>query len=182
MFYTDRTKGDDMTKFLKAYIEWWRQRFVLALTLKFFAGVLVGFGLGVYFLPIIVADAPVDQQVIKAAAAQASYKAEFTRDLPGSDFAHWGEGTLYLSPGQVSLDGEVSPGPDYRLYLTPKYVETEAEFLAIKDQSKEITRIMGFKNFSYPVDENLDLSGYDSVIIWCERFSQFITSGRLVQG
>ena len=63
----------------------------------------MGFGLGVYFLPIIVADAPVDQQVIKAAAAQASYKAEFTRDLPGSDFAHWGEGTLYLSPGQVSL-------------------------------------------------------------------------------
>ena len=170
-----------MTKFLKSYIEWWRQRFFLALSVKFVAGVLVGFGLGIYFLPIIVADAPVDQQVIKAART-GILKAEFTRDLPGSDFAHWGEGTLYLSPGQVSLDGEVSPGPDYRLYLTPKYVETEAEFLAIKDQSKEITRIMGFKNFSYPVDENLDLSGYDSVIIWCERFSQFITSGRLVQG
>lgn len=164
---------------IKAYIEWWRQRFILALTLKFFSGLVIGFGLGVYFLPIIIADAPVDESVIQAAASQSSFKAEFVRDLPGSDALHWGEGTLYLSPGRVSLDGAVSPGPDYRLYLTPSFVDTEDDFLAIKGQSMEIARIMGFENFSYAVPENIDYDKFNSVVIWCERFSQFITAGRL---
>lgn len=164
---------------LKAYIEWWRQRFVLALTIKFLAGLVIGFGLGVYFLPIIIADAPVDRMVIEQAAKQSSFKAEFIRDLPGSDALHWGEGVLYLSPGKVSLDGSLAPGPDYRLYLTPEYVDTEEAFFAIKGESLEIARIMGFEDFSYTVAEGVDYSRYNSVVIWCERFSQFITAGRL---
>lgn len=166
---------------ISRYIDFWKRHFFIALTLKFFAGLVIGFGLGVYFLPIIIADAPASEEVIIAAAEAASYEAEFIRDLPGSDFAHWGEGTLFLSAGKVSLDGAVSPGPDYRLYLTPRYAETESEFLAIKGQSLEIARITGFENFSYDLENQVDFSRFDSVIIWCERFSQFITAGRLQQ-
>ena len=168
-----------MIALIKSYIEWWRQRFILALTLKFLAGLAIGFGLGVYFLPIIIADSPADQTVLAAEASSAERQAVFVRNLPGSDPLHWGEGTLLLSKERVTLMGEVSPGPDYRLYLTPEYVETKSAFLAIKDRSKEIARIKGFKDFSYAIDQSLDLSQYDSVLIWCERFSAFITAGRL---
>ena len=164
---------------IRAYIEWWRKRFILALTLKFFAGLVIGFGLGVYFLPIIVADSPADETVLEAESEKAERQTVFVRDLPGSDPFHWGEGTLLLSSDRVTLMGEVSPGPDYRLYMTPEYVETREGFLAIKGRSREIARIKGFKNFSYPIDPNLDLSQYDSVAIWCERFGAFITAGRL---
>ena len=161
-------------------VEYWRQRFFLALSLKFVAGLVIGFGLGIYMLPILIADAPADIAVVEAAASSAEREATFRRDLPGSDSLHWGEGTLYLTSDRVTLEGEVSPGPDYRLYLAPSYVEDEKGFFAIKDQSLEIARIKGFKNFSYEIAPGLDTSGYSAVVIWCERFSQFITAGRLV--
>jgi len=163
------------------FIEYWRKRFFLALTLKFFAGLVIGFGLGIYLLPIIIADAPVAIAVVQVAAETAEREAKFWRDLPGSDALHWGEGTLYLTSDRVTLEGEVSPGPDYRLYLAPSYVEDEKGFFAIKSQSLEIARIKGFKNFSYEIPGDIDLSAYTAVVIWCERFSQFITAGRLTQ-
>ncbi|XDZ64829.1 DM13 domain-containing protein [Alphaproteobacteria bacterium LSUCC0684] len=163
------------------FVEYWRQRFFLALTLKFFAGLVIGFGLGVYFLPILIADEPADIAIVQAAADKAERQAVFRRDLPGSDALHWGEGTLYLSSDRVTLEGEVSPGPDYRLYLAPSYVEDEEGFAAIKAQSLEIARIKGFRNFSYEIPAGLDTAGYAAVVIWCERFSQFITAGRLTK-
>ena len=164
---------------IKSYIEWWRKRLFLALTLKFLAGLVIGFGLGVYFLPIIIADSPADQAVLQEEERTAERQAVFVRDLPGSDSLHWGEGTLLLSKERVTLMGEVSPGPDYRLYLTPEYAETKDGFLAIKDRSREIARVKGFKDFSYELAQGIDISQYDSVVIWCERFSAFITAGRL---
>ena len=168
-----------MTGLLTGYIDWWRKRFILAATLKFFGCLAIGFALGVYFLPIIIADGPADQTVLADERQSADRQAVFVRNLPGSDAFHWGEGTLLVSKERVTLMGEVSPGPDYRLYLTPEYTETKEGFLAIKAQSREIARIKGFKDFSYPIDRNIDLGQYDSVLIWCERFGAFITSGRL---
>ena len=170
-----------MFRMARAYVEWWRKRFILALTLKFTAGLVIGFGLGVYFLPIIVADSPADQAVLAAESESAERQAVFVRDLPGSDPLHWGEGTLLISRERATLMGEVSPGPDYRLYLTPEYAETKKAFLAVKDRSREIARIKGFKDFSYPIDPGIDLSLYDSALIWCERFGAFITAGRLTE-
>jgi len=149
--------------------------------LKFCAGLVIGFGLGVYFLPIIIADKPADITVVEAAIGNAEYQAMFRRDLPGSDALHWGEGTLYLNRDRVTLKGDVSPGPDYRLYLAPSYAETEEGFLAIKSQSREIARIKGFSNFSYQLPAAIDIADYAAVVIWCERFGQFITAGRLTR-
>ncbi|HCD50609.1 MAG TPA: hypothetical protein DEQ75_09560, partial [Alphaproteobacteria bacterium] len=52
-------------------------------------------------------------------------------------------------------------------------------FLEIKAQSREVARITGFKNFSYEIEDGIDLEQYGAVLIWCERFSQFITAGKL---
>ena len=73
---------------------------------------LIGFAAGIYLLPILTAPpAPADAEV-EAVAAQAMYSGEFRRDLAGSDALHWGEGTISITPTQVSLRGEIAPGPD----------------------------------------------------------------------
>jgi hypothetical protein len=153
----------------------------------FIVGVLMalplGFGLGVYYLPILVASDGASQAQVATAKSQAMIQATFRKDLRGSDGFHWGEGTLHLSQegGQYffTLDGRVSPGPDYKLYLTPSYAETEAEFLAIKARSVRVGDITGFDNFRLDVPMSIDPTQYPAVIIWCERFGEFITSGLL---
>jgi len=73
----------------------------------------VGFALGIYLLPIITApDAP-SSAVLKQASQQALYKGEFTRDLKGSDFLHWGEGTISISQTKIVHEGGLAAGPDY---------------------------------------------------------------------
>ena len=168
-----------MKALINTLLDFARRHIILALTAKFFAGLVIGFGLGVYFLPILIADAPADASLVQAQAATAERQAIFTRDRADSDGLHWGEGVLYLSDNRVTLEGKVSPGPDYRLYLTPEFVETEDAFEAIKSQSLEIARIKGFENFSYEIPQGLDTSRYGAVLIWCERFGEFITSGPL---
>ena len=160
-------------------LDFGRRYIILALTFKFIAGIVIGFGLGVYFLPIIIAEAPADQAVVAAAASSAEKQAVFVKDRKGSDSFHWGDGVLYLTADSVTLEGRLSPGPDYRLYLTPKFVETGRDFEAIKSQSLEVARIKGFENFSYSLPPGVDVNAYGAVVVWCERFGQFITSGTL---
>lgn len=158
-----------------------------SLIIGFVAGGLLalpaGFGLGVYFLPILVASEGASEAQVAAAKTGARLQASFRRDLKGSDAFHWGEGTLHLSQegGQYyfTLDGSVAPGPDYKLYLTPQYVEDEAEFLAVKAQSVRVADITGFDNFRLDVPMSIDPTDYPAVLVWCERFGEFITSGRL---
>jgi hypothetical protein len=35
-----------------------------------------------------------------------------------------------------------------------------------------------FENFIVPVPESVDPSAFNAVVIWCERFGQFITAAR----
>ena len=155
---------------------------IIGIVLGGAAALPLGFALGVYYLPILVASEGASQQVVAAAKSQATIQANFRRDLKGSDGLHWGEGTLHLTRegGQYyfTLDGQVSPGPDYKLYLTPSYVEDEASFLDIKAQSVRVADITGFDNFRVDVPMSIDPTQYPAVIIWCERFGEFITAGR----
>ncbi|WP_239502371.1 DM13 domain-containing protein, partial [Stenotrophomonas maltophilia] len=92
----------------------------------------LGFGLGVYLLPILIApdDPPVAQ--VQAAMKDAPYRTTFRRDLKGSDAVHWAEGNVSVSPRQVAFDGKMGPGPDYKVYLVRDFVDNKADFLKIK--------------------------------------------------
>ena len=146
-------------------------------------GILPGFALGVYFLPIIVAEDGADSAQITQAKSQSLATAVFRRDLAGSDLLHWGEGRLFLSRENLqyffTLEDEISPGPDYKLYLTPKFVEDEAGFEAIKNNSIRVADVAGHENIRIAVPTSIDPTAYAAVVIWCERFSEFITAGRL---
>jgi len=138
----------------------------------------LGLGLGVYLLPILIAPhSPADAEVV-ALQESADYRGEFRRDLAGSDLLHWGEGRVALGRQGVSLLGRLAPGPDYRLYLVPGFVETEAAFLRLKQQSVQIGEIRTFDNFVLPLPAGVELERYTTVLVWCEAFSQFISAAR----
>lgn len=138
--------------------------------------VAAGFALGIYLLPVLVApEAPSDAEVATS-SRQAMFSGEFNKDLPGSDFLHWGEGTISLSAKQISFMGSIAPGPDYKLYLTRELVLTEEEFFTVKDDSAQIGEVKTFDNFILAVPEGINLEEYRAVVIWCETFGEFITA------
>ncbi|WP_332815458.1 DM13 domain-containing protein [Ramlibacter sp.] len=138
----------------------------------------VGFALGIYLLPVLTAPRAPSSSEVAAAARQASYSGQFRRDLADSDLLHWGEGTVSVGPRSIALAGKLAPGPDYKLYLSPEFVETEADFARVKPRMVRIGDVRTFENFVVPVPESVDVSQYDTVIVWCESFSQFISSAR----
>ena len=48
----------------------------------------VGFGLGVYFLPILTAESGLNRDAFDALSASATRSGRFVPDLPGSDALH----------------------------------------------------------------------------------------------
>ena len=151
---------------------------MLVLTFTHGLVAFVGFAVGIYALPILTApDAPTANEVA-ASADRAEYRGEFRRDLAGSDRFHWGEGTVSVSAKAVTLSGAISPGPDYRLYLAPEFVEDEVGFMGVKEKSFEVGDVKTFENFIVTVPEGLALDRYDTVVVWCESFGEFITSAR----
>ncbi|MEC7592508.1 MAG: hypothetical protein VYA64_03640 [Pseudomonadota bacterium] len=86
------------------------------------AALAIGFALGVYLLPILTAPAGPERVALVEAAADARFTATFTRDLPGSEFLHWGEGTVSPSTLRIVHDGRLALGPDDKFYLVNTFV------------------------------------------------------------
>ena len=151
------------------------KKLILLLITHGFVGA-VGFAAGVYFLPILIAPPPPPAAVVEAAVNNADFSGTFKRDLQDSDFAHWGEGDIYVGDEEISLRGTIAPGPDYKLYLSPQFVETEADFNRLKSQMARVGDVKTFENFVVSVPANINPADYKAVVIWCESFSQFITA------
>jgi hypothetical protein len=137
-----------------------------------------GFAAGIYALPILTAPPAPSAAAVTAEAGKAEFKGQFRRDLKDSDLLHWGEGTVSVSRTSIALSGKVAPGPDYKLYLSPEFVETEADFLRLKAKMARVGDVKTFENFIVPVPGNIDPGGYNTVIVWCESFGQFITAAK----
>ncbi len=136
----------------------------------------MGFAAGIYLLPILTAPPAPTVAEVEQASTQAAYRGEFRRDLEGSDLLHWGEGIVAVGANAVTLMGQVAPGPDYKLYLAPSFVETEAEFEAIRDGAVRVGDVDTFVNFIVPMPGGIDPADYNTVVIWCESFGEFITA------
>ena len=135
-----------------------------------------GFAAGIYALPILIAPAAPSMDEIKAATAQVLFTGQFKRDLKDSDAFHWGEGVVSISPTAISLVGKLAPGPDYKLYLSPEFVETEAAFNRLKKSMVLVGDVKTFENFVVALPSGIEPSKYAAVVVWCESFGQFITA------
>ncbi len=136
----------------------------------------IGFALGIYLLPILTAPENPGADDVRTAAKTARYTGTFRRDLADSDALHWGEGLLFVGPDQIAFEGRLAPGPDYRLYLSPEFVETEAAFEALKHEMVQVGHVRTFENFMVTVPASIDPANFTTAIVWCESFGQFITA------
>ena len=115
----------------------------------------IGFALGIYTLPILTAPEAPTVTEVQSIADDAVFTAEFVRDLEDSDALHWGEGELFVGPESIAFEGRLAPGPDYRLYLSPEFVETEADFEALKSSMVEVGPVRTFENFMVSVPDSI---------------------------
>ena len=138
----------------------------------------VGFAIGIYTLPILTAPPSPSERDIRVMSSQSVYSAQFARDLNGSDLLHWGEGSLSVGNDYITFMGQLAPGPDYKLYLSPEFVEPEAEFEQAKLSMVLIGNVKTFNNFIVEVENDIDLTAFNTVVVWCETFGEFITAAK----
>ena len=136
----------------------------------------IGFGLGIYMLPILIAPESPSIEAVRSTIDAPQFQGTFRRDLADSDVLHWGEGTLFISRDTIAFEGRLAPGPDYRLYLSPRFIETEAEFEALKSNMVQVGLVQTFENFTVAVPESINPAEFSAAIVWCESFGQFITA------
>lgn len=145
-----------------------------------FVGTL-GFLGGIYVLPIITAPTSPTSADISVISANAQYSTVFKKSLKDSDLLHWGEGKVSIGPKFITLMGRLAPGPNYKLYLSSTFVETEDDFNRLKLANVDVVSVGDvntFNNFVVTVPQNIDPSKYNTVVIWCEAFGEFITSAK----
>lgn len=151
---------------------------IVLLALSHLVVLALGFGLGIYLLPILAAPPAPSAAEVRQAAQSPMFSGMFRRELKGSDALHWGEGQLTLSPTAVAFQGRLAPGPAYKLYLVPRFVETGDDFRQLKAQSLAVGDIRTFDNFIVPLPPGTPLEKYDTALVWCESFSRFITAAK----
>ena len=139
---------------------------------------IMGFVIGIYLLPILIAPESPTLEMVNQRSEKASYSAVFNRDLTDSDAFHWGEGKVFIGQDSISFIGELAPGPDYRVYLAKEFVQTEEKFNQLKPSMEMVGHVNTFENFIVSIPEGIDPNNYNTVIVWCERFGEFITSAK----
>ena len=139
---------------------------------------LVGFAAGIYVLPILTAQPEVGMDELRSAMAVARFSGEFRRELAGSELLHWGEGRVAGGPEHIAFAGRIAPGPDYKLYLSPVFVEDEAGFERHRLQMQRVGEVRSFGSFIVRLPVGIDVREFNTVIIWCETFGEFISAAR----
>ena len=81
---------------------------------------------------------------------------------------------MMITNSEIVFEGKIAPGPDYKIYLTKKYIEHEDEFLPIKNEAVFVSDLKNFENFIIPINSNINFSEYNTIVIWCEAFKEFI--------
>lgn len=110
----------------------------------------------------------------EAQTAVRPHRAFKTAGVQSCLFGSVNHGVVRGSP----LVGKLSPGPDYKLYLSPEFVETESDFKRLKSTMIRIGDVKTFDNFIVSVPAGIDPAKYSAVIVWCETFSEFITAAK----
>lgn len=148
---------------------------IIIMTLAIFAA---GFIAGVYSLPILTEQPAPDIAILKQHQGRSLFSATFKPGLKGSDRFHYGDGMVYLTNDAISMQGTLSPGPDYQLYLSRNFIDNEDDFLAQKGTMQRIAGVRSFNGFKLVVPQGIDVSDYNTVVIWCESFEEFITAAQ----
>jgi hypothetical protein len=154
-----------------------------AIALLFVGGLLgtaLGVALGFFLFPYVFPPPPAAESLTEADRSALVASGIFIHANP-SDPVHWGKGKVSVYEKTVFLepDFEVGPGPAYRVYLVPKVSIRSSGDLG-DAMYVDLGGLRAFKGSQrYPIPEGVNLAGYPSVVIWCERFSVLISPADL---
>jgi len=157
-------------------------------SLAFFlgGGILgTGFGvaLGFFLFPFVFPPPPAAEQLTDTDRRERVVAEGTFIHANKSDPVHWGRGSVTVRQDSVFLgeDFEVGPGPKYYVYLVPKApIRGSGDLTGQK--FVDLGRLRAFKGSQrYTIPAGLDLSGFQSVIIWCEQFSVLISPADLMR-
>ncbi len=159
------------------------RRFWRGLAILLLGAVLgTGFGvaLGFFLFPFVFPPPPAAEQLTEAERLRLVASGTFIHANP-SDPIHYGTGgvSVYDKAAFLESDFEVGPGPAFHVLLVPKAgIRDSAE---VKDAMYvDLGGLRAFKGSQrYPIPAGVDLGKYQSVVIWCERFSVLISPADL---
>ncbi|MFQ5625563.1 MAG: DM13 domain-containing protein [Methyloligellaceae bacterium] len=153
------------------------------LAIFFFGGVLgTGFGvaLGFFLFPYVFPPPEAMEQLTQTEKTRVVAKGTFIHADP-NDPIHYGKGkvTVYQKTVFLHQDFEVGPGPDFHVYLVPK-VKVRASGDVANTMYVDLGRLRSFKGSQkYSIPAGLDLSKFESVVVWCQQFSVLISPADL---
>jgi hypothetical protein len=137
-----------------------------------------GFAVGVYALPILTASTGPSVADVAAQASVAAYKGQFRRDS---------ERQRCLALGRrhgVGREPEHRAGRQAgaraRLQAVPVagVRRNEADFNRLKPSMQRVGEVKTFENFLVQLPSGVDVSRFNTVIVWCETFGQFISAAK----
>lgn len=153
-------------------------RLTALLIISHCAILITGFVIGIYSLPIIMATQDPTSGAMALSIKNTRYVATISDNLTDSDWLHWGKGTFSLGSEYIVFQGKLAPGPAYRLYLAPNFIDTESAFLEQKHLLQAVGEVHSFNNYILPLSPDINIDQFNTVVIWCESFNQFITSAQ----
>ena len=140
-----------------------------------------GFVVGIFVYPYIFLADIVGTETLPPGAQTVLARGEFIHADP-SDPIHYGSGRMTVYEGLLHLetDFEVGPGPKYHVYLVPS-AEVTSEAQVEGAMFVDLGRLKAFKGSqNYAIPAGVDISGFGSVVVWCEQFGVLISPAKLV--
>ena len=155
-------------------------RWLLAFLFGAVFGAAGGVALGFFLFPFVFPPPQATETLQASNDSRLVAKGTFIHANP-SDPIHYGSGGVSVYSDTVFLneDFEVGPGPKYHVYLVPKASirsSADVEDTMFVDLG-QLRAFQGRQNYTIPA--GVDLSLYQSVVIWCEHFSVLISPADL---
>lgn len=155
----------------------------LVLLFTFLSGAAVGGAVVLFYFPFWFPPAEVNEQIRDIESKAKLARGDFIHPDP-SDSVHWGKGRveLYGSANGLEVflapDFEVGPGPDYHIYLVDALDITEEDHFTAAP-SLELGKLKSFTGSQVYATAGDPRLKARSVVVWCKRFGQLITSAEL---
>lgn len=157
---------------------------ILLLLVTLIVGIAIGAFAMLYAFPFLFPPPVAKEQICNIASKKVVAKGTFIHPNP-SDPVHWGQGNMLVYANgkkqEIFLKDnfKVGPGPDYYVYLSKSSdIKTRAAFRESK--KLEIARLRSFEGSQvYALPAGTNLKDYQSVVVWCKRFGQLITTAKL---
>lgn len=161
------------------------RRFLRGLMIFALGGVLgtgLGFALGIFFFPYLFPPPAATETLAESDRTPLVASGKFIHANP-ADPVHYGSGRVSVYERTVFLEADfkVGPGPKYHVYLVPKAKVRDED--DVKGQMfVDLGRLRAFEGSQrYAVAAGVNLSDYQSVVIWCEQFGVLISPADLAR-